>query len=58
MSRIDIEPDLIPTKPVIGFQKLGLEVTYDPAIVGLRSILESMTVATSHLSITMEKLKV
>ncbi len=58
LLRIDIDSDPTSKKTTIGFQKLGLEVTYDPAIVGLRSILESMTVANAHLSITMAKPKV
>lgn len=41
-----------------GLQKLCLEVTYDPAIVGLRVILESMAVANPQLTVTLLKQKV
>lgn len=45
-------------KSIKGLQKLCLEVTYDPAIVGLRVILESMTVSNPQLTITLMKQKV
>jgi hypothetical protein len=56
LNRIETDPS--PSDSSFGLPKLDLEVTYDPAIVGLRFILESMTVSNPQLSISLSKEKV
>jgi hypothetical protein len=56
VNRLEIETS--PSDSSFGFQKLDLEVTYDPAIVGLRFILESMSASNPQLTISLSKEKV